>query len=75
MFTAFFNPYYLLTYACIFAMLLVGSYSEFWKQWVSPFFTKYFFQDCHLNSLIISNHQIRTYDQISHEKSVNYLRE
>eukprot|EP00347_Sterkiella_histriomuscorum_P021039 403335495 len=70
-----FNPYYILTYLTIFVLVLVGSYSDFWAQNISPHLGGLLFREEHLNKLIVPNHQVRTYDQISQEKSKQSLRE
>ncbi|CDW85589.1 UNKNOWN [Stylonychia lemnae] len=74
-FTITFNPFYLLTYLTIFVFVLVGSYSEFWVTYITPHISEIFFKEEHLNKLIIPNHQVRTHDQISQEKSMQSLRE
>lgn len=52
-FVFFFNPYYMLTYLTCFAFLLVGSFSDYWRQYITPYMHQVFFEDRHLNRLIV----------------------
>ncbi len=69
-----YNPKYLFTYLSLAWLLLVFSYSELWRQYVSPVLNSVFFREDLKNPLVIYDHQVRTSVQISQDKTNQELR-
>lgn len=64
-FTYSYNPAYLLTYLTLGCLILVMSYSDFYRNYVSPLLDHYFFKEERRNPLLMPKHPVRTYAEIS----------
>jgi hypothetical protein len=69
MFTYLYQSEYLLTYLTLGILVLVSSYSDMWTQYLTPHFHQLLFRDELRNPLLTINHQVRTYGEISQDKT------
>lgn len=74
LFTYLYQPQYLLTYLLLAVLTLVSSYSDLWAQYLTPHFEAFFFREALRHPLLPLSHPVRTYGEISQDKSKQELR-
>jgi len=75
LFTYMYQSQYLLTYLMLAVLILVSSYSDQWAQILTPHFEAFFFREALRNPLLPLSHPVRTYGEISQDKSKQELRQ
>lgn len=73
--TLFFDCEYILSYGCIWLMLVTASHSKEWEKYVQPLIVALFFREKHKNRLLTTPTQIKTYEKMDEIRKANLLKQ